>query len=335
MNFWRNKRVAITGGAALIGSHLAEYLVSQNVGSLLVLDDLSSGRIENLKDVAGDIDFLVTDLRENYTYTKRLLMNADIVFHLACAHGGRLYVDTHYLESYQNLELDATVFRAAHGNVGKIVYMSSACAYPIELQQNVDEDINLTEDLVSWYDLKQADGAYGMAKLLGEAQLYEYFKTGQDMAIVRGFTVYGPRMKENHAVLALIAKSLLQLDPFPIFGTGKQKRNWTYVKDTVRGLAIVAEKANGIAVNIGTEEANTPDSLCKIIWEYIDWKPNKIEYDDMLSGPQNRVADASLAKSLGWEPEYTLRTGVRETINWYLENNPATIEQLGERMFSR
>lgn len=335
MSFWKNKKVVITGGAALVGSHLAEYLVSQNVGNILVLDDLSSGRIENLKEVAGDIDFLVTDLRENYTYTKRLLMNADIVFHLACAHGGRTFVDTHYLESYQNLELDATVFRAAHGNVGKIVYMSSACAYPIELQQDVEEDINLTEDLVSYYNLRQADGAYGMAKLLGEAQLYEYYKTGQDMAIARGFTIYGPKMKENHAVLALIAKSLLCQEPFEIFGTGKQKRNWTYVKDTIKGLAIVAEKASGIAVNIGTEEANTPDSLCKIIWEYIDWKPKEVKYTNDLSGPQNRVADANLAKSLGWTPEYTLRTGVRETINWYLENDPATLENLKERMFSR
>lgn len=318
-NYWNNKSVAILGGSALIGSHLVERLLKENPKNLWVVDDLSSGRLRNLPD---GVKMIWADLRE-FEDAKKGINGADIVFHLACAHGGRGYVDTHEIGCYDNLSLDAKVFRTcAHNGVEKVVFASSACVYPIHLQQNIDENLYITEDLVDYNNVKQADGSYGLSKLMAEQTLNAYSKDGRfDHAICRFFTVYGERMKENHAIAALIAKSYIKQDPFEIWGDGKQKRNWTYVKDTVEGMVLAGEKLINDVVNIGTEDVNTPISACENIWKLFDWKPEAIKFlPDNPVGPVNRIANAQKAKRLlGWEPKYTFKDGIKNTIDWYLD----------------
>lgn len=336
MSFWTDKNVAVTGGAALVGSHLLEQLKKLKPKYIWTIDDLSSGLLANVPDGVG---FVKHDLRD-YPKTLAYLNKADVVIHLACAHGGRTYVDTHHLEMYQNLELDSAVFRAAYENNknAKVYFMSSACAYPIDIQRNVDEYLHLNEDLLDYKHIRQPDGAYGFAKLAGELQLQAYQKAGMSTVIGRGFTIYGPRMKENHAIAALIAKTFIRQEPFEIYGDGNQKRNWTYVEDTARGILLATEKLDGEVVNIGTEEVNTPNSACKVIWELMDWRPNEIKYIPDMTGPLNRVADGRKAKKeLGWEPSVSFVEGVKKTIDWYVQTHDRdTVRQsLQKDMFSR
>lgn len=324
-NYWEDKKVVVTGGAALIGSHLVEYLISQNVKDIWVVDNLSSGKKENLPK---GFNIIEGDCRDSFT-AEHNFMNADIVFHLACQHGGRGYVDTHPVACADNLSLDATVFRAARmAGVQKVIFASSACVYPLWLQNDIRKEVRLSEEMCHWDNPSQADGQYGWAKLMGEMTLDAYVAEGYFHGVsTRFFTVYGPRMKQNHAIAAMIAKTFIKQRPFEIWGNGNQFRNWTYVKDTVRGMALAAVYMNRGAVNIGIEDKITVNQAVAQVMELMGYDPYKDSHPlsavvwtpDKPTGPVNRIADARKAHySLDWWPAYSFKEGLQETIEWYL-----------------
>jgi len=318
-DFWKNKRVCVTGGAALIGSHLVEQLLELNPKDLFVVDDLSSGKAENIPDVY----LAKKDLRE-FSRVWDMFSRVDVVFHLAAAHGGRAFVDTHDLECYDNFAIDTTVFRiCAEMNVGKVIYMSSACAYDTSIQQDVNTDLKLSEDMIDYDKPIKPDGAYGEQKYVSEKILRAYTKRGAFKGVaVRGFTVYGKRVSLTHFIGAAIARTMIHQDPLVIFGDGNQKRNWTNSFDTARGLILAAEKMDEGVVNIGTEEANTPNTVYPLLWEMFGWQPKEIQYQpNHLVGTANRIADASKAKELlGWTPRYNIRQGLEETVAWFKQH---------------
>src|SRR6202162_5515954 len=164
---WKNRRVLVTGGTSFIGSGVVDSLMTRGA-KIRVVDDLSSGRIENIESLVkqGAVEFVQADLREPGV-AERVVDGMAVVFHLAADHGGRGYVDLHQAACATNLALDGMVFRACHNaRVEKGVYASSGCVYPNHLQGNPDEMLYLTEDLVGPpYD---ADNLYGWAKLMGE-----------------------------------------------------------------------------------------------------------------------------------------------------------------------
>ena len=163
---------------------------------------------------------------------REMCAGRDIIFHLAADHGGRGYVDTHNAACAMNFGLDSTVFRAAHERkVPKIVYASSGCIYPVGLQKDVKKELFLTEDMAGPpYD---SDNLYGYVKMMGELTLRAMVRDWNLKAVsLRYFTVYGPRGKEDHAVMAMLARAFLGQKPFEVWGTGNQIRNWTYGRAT-------------------------------------------------------------------------------------------------------
>lgn len=333
MNYWEGKRVAILGGASLIGSHLAEALIKADVAHLSISDDLSSGKYENVKELVEreGVEFKNRELRDFFN-AKLAIRNMDIVFHMAAQHGGRGYVASHDVELYNNLELDTTIFRACAGKVEKVIFSSSACAYPIDLQTNVDEYVYLPEGVINYKKMQQPDGAYGIEKLVGEQMLDAHIANGDFKGCsTRSFTVYGPRMNESHAIAALIAKVMIKQNPIEVWGTGSQIRNWTYVEDNVAGAMLAAEKLDRGAINIGIEERLKPIIAVNKICEIMDWFPDSVLFQrDKPVGPVNRVADATKLKSLGWEPKYTFEEGLRKTIDWYTSTH--SVEELRETL---
>jgi UDP-glucose 4-epimerase len=323
-NFWNKKNVVLLGGASLIGTHLANKLVSLGVRGLKIVDDLSSGKRTNIQHlVEQGVEFKWGDLRD-YSKTLDAVWYADIVFHLAAQHGGRGYVATHDIELYNNLELDTTIFRAcAYAKVEKVVFSSSACAYPIDLQTNSNDLVYLSEDLIDYKNMRQADGAYGTEKMIGEAMLDAYVEKGWFKGCsTRSFTVYGPLMGESHAIAALIAKTMIKQDPYDVWGDGYQIRNWTYVDDNVNGAVLAAENLDRGAINIGIEERLTPRHAVSEIFRYMNWSSSTINYqEDKPVGPRNRVANSTKLRSLGWKPEFTFKEGVEKTIDWYLSTH--------------
>jgi nucleoside-diphosphate-sugar epimerase len=316
---WNNKRTLVTGGASFIGSALVDALVDRGA-RVRVVDNFSSGRRENFSAhlKAKAIELIEADLLDDFV-ARKAAQGMDVVFHLAADHGGRGYVDLHQAACASNLGLDGLMFRAClQENVEKVVFASSGCIYPNYIQRDPNEILYLTEDKAGPpYD---ADNLYGWAKLMAEMTLQAYHRDyGLKAASCRYFTVYGPRGHENHAVIAMIARSFVRQNPFVVWGNGEQIRNWTHVDDIVSGTIRAAEVINdGTAVNLGTMERTRVLDAVHEVLRYTGHKAAIELHPEMPTGPMNRVADNSLAKRLlGWEPKVNFMSGLRSTIDWY------------------
>ena len=321
---YEGRNILVTGGASFIGSHLSELLVDAG-GKLTVADDLSSGKLSNLESIASNITFLEGDLRRP-DFADAALGGQELVFHLAASHGGRGYIDSHPVECTNNMLLDHVVLSAAaDAGVNKVVLASSACAYPTNMQSDKNSRLLLKESDANFEEPGRAfaDGEYGWAKLMGELQLHAFCRQkGISGVACRIFTAYGERENESHAVIALIAKAAARLDPFPIWGDGLQTRNFTYVQDTVTGMALGGASLTGFdVINVGTDEHYTILELLEEIFRVMDWRPKVIEKQlDKPVGVKSRAADVSKCRErLGWVPSYTLQEGVERTATWYLD----------------
>ena len=317
--FWSGKLVLVTGGASFIGSTLTDQLLARGA-KVRIADDLTSGHLSNIRDHLGNgkVDFLHADLREPGV-TRAAMHGVDTVFHLAADHGGRGYVDLHQAGPASNFFLDGLIFaEALRAKVKKIVFASSGCVYPNFLQSDIKKELYLTEDLTKGPN--DADNTYGWAKLMGEFTLQAYAKEhGIGAASCRYFTVYGPRGVENHAVIAMIARAFLKLNPFEVWGDGTQIRNWTYIDDIVEGTILAGEKINdGTAINLGTMERIRVIDAAKMVCEFTGHKADIKLLPNMPTGPLNRVADNALAKKLlNWQPKTLFKDGLKRTIDWY------------------
>jgi UDP-glucose 4-epimerase len=318
---WSSKKVLVTGGASFIGSTLVDALLTRGA-TVRVVDDFSSGVFGNIRSVVedGSVELIRGDLRDP-DVSRKSTDGMDTIFHLAADHGGRGYVDLHQYACSTNLGLDSVLFGSAlDAEVEQVVYASSGCIYPLYLQADPGETLYLTEDMekAPGYD---PDGLYGLAKMAGELTLRAmHTEFGMKTASCRYFTVYGPRGVENHAVIAMIARAFLRQDPFYVWGTGEQIRNWTYVDDIVEGTIRAAENIDdGTAVNLGTMERVRVIDAVRMVCDLAGYEPEILKQLDMPVGPMNRVADNSLGKGLlGWEPRITFSDGLKRTFDWYV-----------------
>lgn len=332
---WNGRKVLVTGGASFIGSHLTDALVKRGA-DVRVADDLSSGHKENIQGHldSGRVEFLQGDLKD-HDFARKAVEGTSVVFHLAADHGGRGYVDLHQAACATNMGLDASLFLLClNSGVEKVVYASSGCVYPNFLQTDPKEMLYLTEDMVG--PPFDADNMYGWAKLMGEMTLQSFCREwGMKGASCRYFTVYGERGKEDHAVMAMIARAMIKQDPFVVWGTGEQVRNWTYVGDIVEGTIRTAEKIDdGTAINLGTTERTKVIEAVKAILEYTGHNAEIELHPEMPTGPYNRVADNSLAsRLLEWEPEVKFMDGLRQTADWYFANKD--VEEVRATLESR
>ena len=339
----KGKLVLVTGGASFISSHLVDTLLRDGA-EVRVADDFSSGKLENLEYpltqksnnewVSKNLSVFIGDLKEK-TFTKKMVEDVDVVFHMAALHGGRGYIESHPAECCSNMILDQLVFEeSCRAGVDRICFASSACVYPSYLQDHVKSDYLLKEDDANPFqrDRAFADLEYGWAKLMGEMALKAYYKEhGMKTASVRIFTAYGPRENETHAIIALIAKAFIKMDPFIIWGSGEQDRNFTYVQDIVDSLILASKSIfDGSAVNSGRNDRLTINQSIDLVFDIVGWKPKKVERD--LTKPQgvaSRAADPTRAlKTLGFSPCTSYCDGFKKTIDWYFATkNPREVKK--------
>ncbi len=329
---WKDRSVLVTGGASFIGSHLVDSLLKKGA-TVTVADDFSSGKLGNLEYrlrqrpkgrwKSEDLTVHRADLKDRAS-TRKMMRNIEMVFHLAAQHGGRGYIHTHPAECCTNMALDQIVFEEAwRAGVERVCFASSACVYPDYLQEQAGSSYLLKEEDADPFvrDKAFADLEYGWAKLMSEMTLKAYHREyGLKASSVRIFTAYGERENETHAIIALIAKALVRMDPFEIWGTGDQDRNFTYVGDIVDAMLLAAEKIEDASpVNAGRADRITLNQAAEIVFRLVGWRPQKINHD--LSKPvgvASRAADLTRAKNLlGWQPKVSYEDGFKRTIDWY------------------
>lgn len=327
-------KIIVTGGASFISSHLVDALLDQD-HEVVVVDNFSSGKIENLADARMNhlpmlqiIEMDISQCSLSHLQDLFYAVNPDLVFHLASVHGGRGYIDSHPADVMESSIIDYRIFRLCAERKIPVVYASSACVYPPRLQEEVghslrEEEAPLTEKL-------ESDDAYGTGKAYGELMLDSLHRQyGLRYAAMRFVTAYGPRENESHAIIALIYKTLSHQDPFEIWGTGEQTRDFTYVADIVSGCvaagnALIDGVFDAESINLGTNREYTINETCELIFDYINWHPSEIKRDTSLpTGVQHRLLNNNKAKQLlGWTPQYTLAEGLRLTIDHYRETHP-------------
>jgi len=346
-SFYKNKKVFIAGGAGFIGSTLTSKLITLGA-QVTIGDNLSSGSLANVTRVLqrNNISFRKTSsgLRvdqnhacihvdfQDYTQALHAIQDHEIVFHLAANIGGRGYIATHPADCCEGFAVNQNVVKASHhAGVDRIIFASSACTYPVDMQKTYNSTYLLKESDAIKNGWANADETYGWAKLMGEEMVRAYHhQYGLKGASTRYVTAYGPWENDTHALIALIKRAVEHQDPYTIWGSGKQDRDFTYVDDIVSGTLLVGEKVtDGSSVNLGTSKRYTITQTCNMIFDLLNWHPKKIVYDRTKpEGVKTRALSIAYAKKLGWSPTYSLKQGLEKTIAWYLENKPISAETL-------
>ncbi|MCD6242341.1 NAD-dependent epimerase/dehydratase family protein [Candidatus Bathyarchaeota archaeon] len=350
-SWWKDKFVVVTGGAGFIGSHTVDRLIELGA-NVTIVDNLMKGTLENVFEVwnkhnlnfekkindgrivAGDHEFIFCDLEEKSMVRKIFRENDyDVVIHLAAVIGGRGYINTHPVECCRNFAINHNVFNeACAAGVRRIHYSSTACVYPVDLQAKYDSDYLLKEEDASKGGWACCDKEYGWAKFMGEIELLAYHKQfGLECSISRYVTAYGPREDDTHAIIALIRKAVEHRDPYVVWGSGEQDRDFTYVSDIVEGTLLAAEKiTDGTVVNLGTSKRYKIKEVAFKILEIVGHKPKQVIFDKSKpEGVKSRALDISRAKRLlGWEPKVSLEEGLKRTVEWFMKARPKPVETL-------
>lgn len=324
-------KVIVTGGAGFIGSHLVEALL--NAGCIVtVIDNISTGRLENLKHLKNNpnLKVFVADINE----TKKiepLFKNIDYVFHLAAlADIVPSIVDP---VSYFKANVDGTfnvmeIVKRACPDLKKFIYAASSSCYGIPDKYPTSESAEIRPEY-----------PYALTKYLGEQTALHWGKVYKMPVIsLRFFNVYGPRSRTSGtygAVFGVFLAQKLAKKPFTIVGDGTQTRDFTYVTDVVD--AIISAASSGVkneTFNVGSDNTYSVNSLIKLLGGDVTYIPKR------PGEPDCTFADISkIKKVLGWEPKVSLGSGVKillENIDYWREApvwNPETIKEATKDWF--
>ncbi len=307
------KRVAVTGGAGFIGSHLAEELAGRGY-YVIILDDLSTGRMENIADLLKkeNVEFIQGSITE-LILLRELFQGVEYIFHQAALSSVPRSIEDPLTANEVNIKGTLNVLMAARENrVGKVVYASSSSVYGDALTSPQRED--MPANPLSPYALTKLAGEYYCNIF---RQIY-----GLPTVCLRYFNVYGlrqdPQSQYAAAVPAFMERIFQNLPPV-IFGDGEQSRDFTFIQDVVQANILAAmNDAEGV-YNIGNGKSVTINQVAKAILDlmYKDLKP--VHKEPRPGDPRHTLADISKARGFGYEPRWTLEDGLRETIKEFSE----------------
>jgi UDP-glucose 4-epimerase len=311
----------ITGGAGFVGSHLAERLLAAG-HEVLVLDDLSTGSIDNIAHLKHTPGFsYVIDSVMNEPLLAEMIDRSDVVFHLAAAVGVKLIVEqpVHTLET--NVHGTEVVLKHANKKKKLVFIASTSEVYG----KSTDVPFREAADLVLGPTAKHR-WAYACSKLIDEFLALAYWKEKKlPVVIVRLFNTVGPRQTGQYGmVLPTFVKQALAGQPITVFGDGTQSRSFTYVGDVVDALARLAmePRAVGDVFNIGGTTEVTIRDLAERVKKMtastsqILTVPYDVAYEAGFEDMPRRVPDISKIRSLiGFEPKLELDEIIRSVID--------------------
>ncbi|OGG11766.1 hypothetical protein A2Z00_05370 [Candidatus Gottesmanbacteria bacterium RBG_13_45_10] len=315
-NFYKGKRVLVTGGAGFIGSYLVEALVSVGA-NITVIDNLSRGKMKNLQGVKNDITFHLLDLRIESTL-KKVIHDQDLVFNLAALNTGINYDIGRTQKMFEeNMLLQMIPLRvAAAEGVKRFIQVSSASIYSREVMER-QSPIKETDDNG---EPEPSKLGYALAKRMGERLSHWYSEnSSMETVIARFINVYGVRDHVDgigHCIPELIKKFNGASVSVDVFGSGKQKRSFIHVADVVEALLLLGERGvNGEVYNVDSDDEYSVTEIVQLLQKCMKKQDIQVNYDTTKpEGSKRRLLDATKLRRLGWGPKHNLRENIDEII---------------------
>jgi nucleoside-diphosphate-sugar epimerase len=315
-------RVLVTGGAGYIGSHLVDALIKRG-DEVLVIDNLSTGKIENVRHLLGHPAFqFINDSILNETLLERFVPGVDRIYHLAAAVGVHHILQDPLAAINTNVRGTEAILGLAFKYWKWIVIASTSEIYgkASRIPFGEDDDRVLGATAVPRW-------SYSTSKAVDEHFAFAYATKGLPVSIVRYFNSYGPRLDERGygSVVANFARQALRGEPLTVHGDGQQTRCFTYITDTVVGTLLAGESpaAVGEAFNIGTPAETTILELARTIKRLtrskslVECVPYEVYYGEGFEDTRRRVPSVDKAKRLlGFMPRVSLESGLKHTIAW-------------------
>jgi nucleoside-diphosphate-sugar epimerase len=315
-------RYLVTGGAGFIGSNTVDELVRRG-HSVVVLDDLSGGKEDNLAEVRNKITFIKGSISD-IEIIRRAIFEADYVIHLAARTSVPFSMKDPIETNRVNIDGTLNVLVAARdAKVKRVVFAASSSAY------------GETPTLPKVESMEpQPISPYGVTKFVGELYLQTFGRCyGLENVCLRYFNIFGPRQdptSQYSGVMAKFCTAFLEETEPVIFGDGTQSRDFTYVDNAVQAnlLACEAPTASGRVFNVGTGDRINLNQVVEALGR-ISGKPLKPRYDPPRDGDiRDSQADISRARAvLGYEPTVALEEGLQRTFEWYRATQSKTVSK--------
>lgn len=302
-------KVLITGGCGFIGSNLAEELSKNH--DVVILDNLSTGSLDNIKDF--NVEFFKGDILD-VNLLKKLIKDVDCVSHQAAVVSIPESIENPVRAEEVNVKGTINVLTASmDSGVDKVVNASSCAVYGDTPLLPVREDVPLNPK-----------SPYAVTKLASEYHCNVFTEIfGINTISLRYFNVYGPRQNPDSEYAAVIPKFIqraIKGEPLIIYGDGEQTRDFIYVKDVVRANIIALKSKKSGVFNVATGKRVSINELASLINQLVDVNSEPV-YDKPREGEiRHSFGDITRIKDqLGFEPTYSMESGLKETIEWFEE----------------
>jgi dTDP-glucose 4,6-dehydratase len=303
--------IVVTGGAGFIGSNFIKYKLNNSDDKIIVIDKLTyAGNLENLPQEFGDrLVFYNNDICD--TLIKNICKNADGIINFAAeTHVDRSieepesFIKTDVFGTYNLLEI------AKENNIRYLQISTD------EVYGSIEEGFFTEESPI------QPSSPYSASKVGGDMLVYAYHKTyDTDSLIIRASNNYGPNQYPEKLIPLTIISALMK-NRIPVYGDGKQVRNWLYVEDFCSAIDTVFKNGKaGEVYNVGGPDEITNIDVINKILEKIDAPKDLIDYVKDRPGHDKRYSlNSDKLQELGWTPVYNFHHGIEITIEWYKEN---------------
>ena len=298
-------KILVTGGAGFIGSHIVEYLV-QRGDNITNMDNLNTGKIENLSKVENNINFVNGDIRD-YKLLESLVNDSDGVFHEAAL--ASVQQSFKMQDEYFDVNVYGTenILKLAKEYGFKVVYASSSSVYGNPNHIPIKESDN-----------RDPANPYAQTKLEAELLAEKYSEIGVRVIGLRYFNVFGRRQSKEYAgVIKLFLEKIQQNEDPKINGDGLQTRDFVYIKDVVKANILAMDSnVKHAFLNVGTGSSISIMDLANVVIDASGLSLKPYHGPELPGDIKTTQADIGLIKKLlGWEPETRLEDWLNEVIS--------------------
>nr|WP_242227106.1 GDP-mannose 4,6-dehydratase [Bacillus pseudomycoides] len=312
------KTVVITGVAGFLGSYLAKTLLNTNGTFVIGMDNLSTGKIENLQEILhnSNFKFLQTDVSSSDILQLASLSAVDEIYHLASPASPKFYQSTPFDTIDVNISGTKNMLELAKRTNAKIVYTSTSEAYGDPEVHPQDETYR--GNVNTW----GPRACYDESKRMGEVLCYLYHSLyNVPVKVARIFNTYSAGLRNDDGrVISNFVTQALTGEDMTVYGDGSQTRSFCYVTDTVHGLMLMMEKeeANGEIINIGNPIEYKIVDVAHIVKKLTGSQSNITYHPLPEDDPKQRRPDIAKSKQLlNWKPQINLEAGLKLTIHTY------------------